>query len=91
MRKRGGTVTSGAFSHCVTGGGYRFLVIRVKALLFFVIIICINVHDVVACCLDLKKKILGSLTKIRSCAIFGWFNRFDNLQIVKLAGRRQTT
>ena len=73
------------------GGGYRFLVVRVKALSFFVIITCINVDDVVACCLDLKKKILGSLTEIRSCAIFRWFNRFDNLQIVKLTGRRQTT
>ena len=60
-----------------------------KALFFFVIIICINVDDVEAFCLDLKKKTLGSLTKIKSCAIFMWCNRFDNLQVVKLTGRRQ--
>ena len=41
----------------------------------------INIDDVIAFCLYLMNKMRRNLIKIRSCAIFNWFNRFYRLLV----------
>ena len=41
----------------------------------------INADDVITFCIYLMNKMRRKLVKIRSCAIFSWFNRFYRFEL----------